>query len=134
MDLLYECLHHKLAGLCIFYKFFGRLFYFLEPIVILIKLVLNLNLCFLNLALSHLLLSISLLLHTLAPLFMLSILVPETVEYHIFNFHPRVILPNLMQVSLGLMSRDYLTYTINVFCKRLYGCIKARDRVLLIYQ
>ena len=94
--------------------------------------MLNLNLFFLNLALTHLLLSISLLLHSLAPLFVLSILVPETVKYHIFNFHPRVILPDLMKVSLGLVSRDYLTYTISVFCKRLYGRIEAGDRVLLI--
>ena len=132
MDLLYECLYHKLAGLCIFDKFFGHLLCILQLIVILVNFMLNLNLFFLNLALTHLLLSISLLLHSLAPLFVLSILVPETVKYHIFNFHPRVILPDLMKVSLGLVSRDYLTYTISVFCKRLYGRIKAGDRVLLI--
>lgn len=132
MDLLYECLYHKLAGLGIFDKFFGHLFCILQPVVILDNFMLNLNLFFLNLALTHLLLSISLLLHTLAPLFVLSILVPETVKYHIFNFHPRVILPDLMQVSLSLVSRDYLTYTRSVFCKRLYGCVKAGDRVLLI--
>ena len=134
MDLLYERLHYKLAGLCTLDQLLSRLLYLLQPIVILIEqLRLNLNLFLLNLALAHLLLHISLLLHSLAPLFVLPILIPETVKYHIFNFHPRIVLPHLMQVSLGLVPRDNLAYTVGVFCKRLYSCIEAGDRVFLIY-
>ena len=114
MNLLYECLYHKLAGLGIFDKFFGHLLCILQPIVILINFMLNLNLFFLNLALTHLLLSISLLLHTLAPLFVLSILVPETVKYHIFNFSSRVVLPDLVQIILGLVARHHLSYPVGV--------------------
>ena len=120
VDLFYERLNDELARFCAFDQFFCLAF---NPFLSVYQLICDLQTFpFLDLPLTHLLLCIPLLLHTFSSLLMLSVFVPETVKYHIFNLPARIVLPNLVQVILSLVTGNHLSNTVCV----LFECLNRR--------
>lgn len=71
----------------------------------------------------------SLLLHTLTPLFLFSILVPEAVKEDVFNLASRVVFSDNVQILLGFVTRH--SFHI-VYWKHLNYCLECSNIFLVI--